>query len=144
MKKIFLMGLLALSLIAATNNTDNKSGSSYGSAVNIDTAYVSWDGLTYYDLRYHSAKSLYLDFKSNVQASDTVFFFLMGTNIWADSLRFYHVIAQDTLDVSAMGDSSIQFNNLASDLPRYVKMRLILNDGAGGATATIASGLYTE
>ncbi len=143
MKKLLLIGLMAFCLIGATNN-ENKSGSSYGSAVNIDTAYVSWYGLTYFDMRHHSAKSVYLDFKSNIQASDTVFFTLMGTNIWPDSIRFYHVIAKDTLDVSAMGDSTIQFNKLASDLPRYIKMRLILNDGASGATATIASGLNTE
>lgn len=144
MKKIFLMGLLAFVLMAATNNTDNKSGSSYGSAVDIDTAYVSWDGLTYYDLRFHGARSLYLDFKSNIQASDTVFFFLMGTSIWPDSLRFYHIIAEDTLEIAAPGDSTIQFSYPADQLPRYIKMRLILNDGASGATATIASGLYTE
>ncbi len=149
MKKILLMGLLAFCLMAATNNDDNKSGSSYGSATTVDTGYVAWNGITYYDIYYHSAKTFSINLKSNVQASDTVAFCIMGSNFFPDSIRFYYEIAYDTLFTASMGDSAVQFNlpygtaSLTSVLPRYLKVRLILRDGST-ATATIASGLYTE
>lgn len=150
MKKIFLIGLLALSLIAATNNDDNKSGSSYGSAVSVDTGYVAWNGITYYDLWYRNAKTVAINLKSNIQAADTVAFCLMGSNFFPDSIRFYYEIVYDTLFTASMGDSAVQLNipygtvGLTAVLPRYVKLRLILRDGSSAATATIASGLYTE
>ena len=131
---------------AATPNEENQAGVAYGSAVDKDTAYVSWTSKTYLDLRNYS--NISIQFKVLAVASDTVIFRTLASNQEADTLQYYNLVRADTILQASMGDSIFTLNlpygtgMETAQLPRFLKMQIFLYDAAAGAaaTATICDG----
>lgn len=128
----------------AAVNDDNKSGVAYGTAVNKDTAYASWDDRVYIDLT--NRTSFNINFKVLSATSDSVIFRFLGSNAKPDTLHYYDLIRADTIAMASAGDSiahiSFPYGTTppATALPRYLKVEIFLYDAdAGGAAqATIS------
>lgn len=128
---------------AADQTQENQAGVAYGSAVNKDTAYVSWAGKTYLDMLNYSSVSI--QFKLLTVASDTVIFRTLGSNQESDTLQYYNLIRADTVLQASMGDSIVTIalpygtDPTTAVVPRFLKVELFLYDAdaGGAATATI-------
>jgi hypothetical protein len=129
---------------AASANDDNKSGVAYGTAVNKDTAYVSWDDRTYINLHYYN--SIDFNFKILSATSDSVIIRFLGSNAKPDTLHYYDLIRADTVVMASAGDSIVHITfpygttPPTTSLSRYMKVEIYLYDAdAGGAAqATIS------
>lgn len=147
MKKLSILLILFVAcffLIAAKQNeTENKDGVAYGSAVQRDTDYVEWNNITYIDLE-NSRLGINFVFKVLTAAADTVILNTLGANSDPSELTSFYTIRADTVILPA-SDSMVVLNLpygttvTTSVLPRYLKIQVITADttDGSGATATI-------
>ena len=137
---ILIVGLICGADIvsAGQSQPENQGGVAYGSAVNKDTSYVSWNSKTYVDL--YNYDSFDIMFKVLAVTSDTVVIRTLGSNAKADTLQYYDLIRADTVLQASMGDSIVHITlpygtaSPTTVLPRFIKMEIFLYDAdAGGA-----------